>query len=404
LARAFFDSAPFTLGTCAALLVLDAFGVGRDPLEPAVWLAVFGAVSASTLVAGACVGIADGLGARAVRRPLDTLVGNWLLALGSTSLGLAAAAVVTASPVAGVLLVPPTAALLLANRAYVRERRRSAELGVLYDAARGLSRSSGMRPELDELLERTADLERAVSDHELTVVYQPVVGLEDGRPVALEALVRWNHPERGLVPPGDFIALAEETGVVVQIGKIVLERVAEQAARVGIPIHVNVSAPELTAPGFLGRVDELVARHGLTPDLLVFEVTERLFVAGDPALVAVLEGLKERGMRVAMDDFGTGYSSLACLPRLPVDTMKIPKEITDEVTGGHEHHSLARAVVELGAALNLTVVAEGIEHPDQITALRAFGCDYGQGYFYGRPTDAQVALSRVDLLREAAAA
>jgi diguanylate cyclase len=296
------------------------------------------------------------------------------------------------------------AAALRAYGAYARERRRSAELGFLFETTRTLSHSSGPRPELEELLERTAELERAVSDDELTVVYQPVVGLEDGRPVALEALVRWNHPERGLVPPGDFIAFAEETGAVVRIGEIVLERVAEQAAKVGIPIHVNVSAPELAAPGFLDRVDELVARHGLTPDLLVFEVTERLFVAGDPALVAVLEGLQERGMGVAMDDFGTGYSSLAYLSRLPVDTMKIPKEFTDAVTDGHEHHSLARAVVELGAALDLTVVAEGIEHPDQIAALRAFGCDYGQGYYYGRPTDAQVALSRVDLLREAAAA
>ena len=725
LFKAFFNAAQFTLGTCAAILALHAFGIGRDPLEPGVWLAVFGAVSASALVSDVCVGVAVGLGEGVRRRRrVDMLVGNWIVALGTTSLGLAAAAVVTASPEAGLLLVPPAAVLLLAYRAYMGERRRSAELGFLYEATRTLSRSSEMRPELEELLERTAEafhvmavelvlfsaeprrsarssltrdgdrrmlepldegladrlrrlagglhgpldvsttqdlvlrgyfrtremetgmvaplrsdggcvglflvagresvdggfteedlrlletlagnitealqydrleqavrqleslqnelerkalydsltqlanrslfhdrldhalksrgadasvllldidefksvndghghhagdeflravadrlrsclregetaarlggdefallldrpggeaaalelaerllnfeapietedepvsvdvslgiavarpgdddpgelmrradvalyeakrcgkarfcvfhpsmrdafrrrrilsreLERAISDDELTVVYQPVVRLQDGCPVALEALVRWNHPERGLVPPGDFIAFAEETGAVVQIGEIVLEQVAEQAAKVGIPIHMNVSAPELTAPGFLARVDQLVARHGFAPDLLVFEVTERLFVAEDPALVAVLEGLQERGMGVAMDDFGTGYSSLAYLSRLPVDTMKIPKEFIDEVTGPREQHSLARAVIDLGAALDLTVVAEGIEHPGQIAALRAFGCEYGQGYYYGLPTDAQVALSRVDMLREAAAA
>jgi EAL domain-containing protein (putative c-di-GMP-specific phosphodiesterase class I) len=277
----------------------------------------------------------------------------------------------------------------------------------LYEAKRrGKGQYCFFHPSMRETLRRrrtlARELERAVSDDELAVVYQPVVRLEDSTPVALEALVRWNHPERGLVPPGEFIAFAEETGAVVQIGEIVLERVAAQAADLGMPIHVNVCAPELTDPGFLGRVDELVARHGLTPDLLIFEVTERLFVAEDPAPVAVLEGLNERGMRVAVDDFGTGYSSLAYLSRLPVDTMKIPKQFIDEVTGEREHHSLARAVIELGAALGLTVVAEGIEHPDQIAALRAFGCELGQGYYYGLPTDAHVALRRVELLREGA--
>ena len=723
--KAFFNAAQFTLGTCAALLAFEAFGVGRDPLEPIVWLAVFGAVSASTLVSDVCVGIAVSLAEGNIhsRQRVDLLLGNWTVALSNTCLGLAAAAVVAAQPEAGLLLVPPTAVLLLAYRAYMGERRRSAELSFLYEATRTLSRSSEIQPELEALLERTAEafrvsavelvlfsaephrsarsslardggrrmlepldealaerlrrlagklhgpldvgmtpdlelrgyfrargmqtgivaplqgeagcvglllvagresvdrsfteedlrlletltgnvtvalqydrleqavrqletlqhelerkalydsltqlanrslfhnrldhvlksrrpgacvllldidefkavndshghhagdqllravaerlrscvregdtaarlggdefallldraggeadavtvaerllsdfetrievagerlsvhislgiavgvpgsddpdellrradvalyeakrrgkgqycffhpsmrdtlrrrrtlareLERAVSDDELTVVYQPVVGLEDCTPVALEALVRWNHPERGLVPPGEFIAFAEETGAVVPIGEIVLERVAAQAADLGIPIHVNVCAPELTDPGFLGRVDELVARHGLTPDLLIFEVTERLFVAEDPAPVAVLEGLHERGMRVAVDDFGTGYSSLAYLSRLPVDTMKIPKQFIDEVTGEREHHSLARAVIELGAALDLTVVAEGIEHPDQIEALRTFGCELGQGYYYGLPTDAHVALRRVELLREGA--
>ena len=167
-----------------------------------------------------------------------------------------------------------------------------------------------------------------------------------------------------------------------------------------IPIHANVCAPELIDPGFLDRLDALVERHQVPPELLVFELTERAFVGDDPVPIAVLEALHARGMGVAVDDFGTGYSSLAYLSRLPVDTMKIPKQFIDEVTGSREHHALARAVIELGAALDLKVVAEGIETPDQIDALRAFGCELGQGFYYGLPTDADLALRRVELLRQ----
>jgi len=224
-----------------------------------------------------------------------------------------------------------------------------------------------------------------VSDEELSVVYQPVVSLTDSRAVALEALVRWNHPERGLVPPGEFIAFAEETGAVVEIGAIVLERVVEQAARLRLPIHANVCAPELIDPGFLDRLDALVDIHQLPPELLIFELTERAFVGDDPVWIAVLEALHKRGMGVAVDDFGTGYSSLAYLSRLPVDTMKIPKQFIDEVTGSREHHALARAVIELGAALDLKVIAEGIETPEQLGVIREEGYDEAQGYLLGKP-------------------
>jgi diguanylate cyclase (GGDEF)-like protein len=274
----------------------------------------------------------------------------------------------------------------------------------LYEAKRcGKNQYRIFHPSMRDALRKRRtlafELERAVSDEELSVVYQPIVSLADCRPVALEALVRWNHPERGLVPPSEFIAFAEETGAVVEIGAIVLERVVEHAARLRMPIHANVCAPELIDPGFLDRLDALVDIHELPPELLVFELTERAFVGDDPVPLAVLEALHERGMGVAVDDFGTGYSSLAYLSRLPVDTMKIPKQFIDEVTGSREHHALARAVIELGSALDLKVIAEGIETPEQIAALRAFGCDLGQGFFYGMPTDADVALRRVELLR-----
>jgi diguanylate cyclase (GGDEF)-like protein len=284
------------------------------------------------------------------------------------------------------------------------ELLRKADVALYEAKRRGKSQFRVFHPSMRDALRKRRtlafELERAVSDEELTVVYQPVVALEDCRPVALEALVRWNHPERGLVPPADFIAFAEETGAVVEIGAIVLERVVEKVAQLRMPIHVNVCAPELIDPGFLDRLDVLVERHQVAPELLIFELTERAFVGDDPVPIAVLEALHRRGMGVAVDDFGTGYSSLAYLSRLPVDTMKIPKQFIDNVTGSREHHALARAVIELGSALDLKVVAEGIETPDQIDALRAFGCDYGQGFYYGMPTDAELALRRVELVRE----
>jgi diguanylate cyclase (GGDEF)-like protein len=283
------------------------------------------------------------------------------------------------------------------------ETMRKADVALYEAKRRGKSQYRVFHPSMRDALRKrrtlAVELERAVSDEELTVVYQPVVSLSDCRPVALEALVRWNHPDRGLVPPSEFIAFAEETGAVVEIGAIVLERVVEQAARLRVPIHANVCAPELIDPGFLDRLDALVDIHALPPDLLIFELTERAFVGDDPVPIAVLEAIHERGMGVAVDDFGTGYSSLAYLSRLPVDTMKIPKQFIDEVTGSREHHALARAVIELGSALDLKVIAEGIETPEQIAALRAFGCDLGQGFFYGMPTDADIALRRVELLR-----
>jgi diguanylate cyclase (GGDEF)-like protein len=284
------------------------------------------------------------------------------------------------------------------------ELLRKADVALYEAKRRGKGQYRIFHPSMRDALRKRRtlafELERAVSEEELSVVYQPVVRLADCRPVALEALVRWNHPERGLVAPADFIAFAEETGAVVEIGAIVLERVVEKAAELRMPIHANVCAPELIDPGFLDRLDTLVERHQLPPELLIFELTERAFVGDDPVPLAVLEALHRRGMGVAVDDFGTGYSSLAYLSRLPVDTMKIPKQFIDDVTGSREHHALARAVIELGAALDLKVVAEGIESPDQIDALRAFGCEFGQGFYYGLPTDAELALRRVELLRE----
>ena len=269
----------------------------------------------------------------------------------------------------------------------------------LYEAKRrGKSQYRVFHPSMRDALRKRRtlafELERAVSEEELTR------GLPAGR-VARRRPRGGARGARALEPPRARAGAARASSSPSPRRRAPSSRSApscssawsSRPAKLRIPIHANVCAPELIDPGFLDRLDALVDIHELPPELLVFELTERAFVGDDPVPIAVLEALHERGMGVAVDDFGTGYSSLAYLSRLPVDTMKIPKQFIDDVTGSREHHALARAVIELGSALDLKVIAEGIETPEQIAALRAFGCDLGQGFYYGMPTDAELCAA-----------
>jgi diguanylate cyclase (GGDEF)-like protein len=240
-------------------------------------------------------------------------------------------------------------------------------------------------------------LQQAVARKEFAVEYQPIARLATGDVVAAEALVRWNHPERGLVAPGEFIPLAEETGLIVPIGEFVLDEACHRAAGRDLSMHVNLSAVELQHVDVLERVTSTLRRHRIPPEQLVLEITESVLV--DVQMSATLRELHELGVRLALDDFGTGYSSLSYLRSFPLDILKIAKPFVDGVTGRREERSFVRLIVELASTLGLEVVAEGIESADQLEALRDMGCDLGQGFFLSPPLSTSSIEERVRIER-----
>ncbi len=239
------------------------------------------------------------------------------------------------------------------------------------------------------------DLRQALGRDEFVLHYQPVVRRsEDGAAavVGAEALLRWDHPERGIVPPLDFVPLAERSGLIVPIGTWVLREACGVAAawqRTGRPwsVSVNVSLRQFTEPGLVTSVTSILQETGLEPARLVVEITET--IADQPAVVSRLERLRELGVRVAIDDFGAGYSSLGRLRRLPLDVVKLDRSFVRELDGDDDRARLiVRAAVELARGLGAQVVAEGVERETQASALHEAGCRYQQGYLYGRPVEA----------------
>jgi EAL domain-containing protein (putative c-di-GMP-specific phosphodiesterase class I) len=227
---------------------------------------------------------------------------------------------------------------------------------------------------------------------QLRVVYQPIVLLETGRIAGVEALVRWDHPDRGVVPPGEFIEIAEENGAILPIGRWVLREACRQAGRwatepTADPLFlcVNVSAREIQQPDFVGSVQATLDAAGFDSRRLRLEITETALLRATPATIATLESLRALGVHVVIDDFGTGYFSLSHLRQFPVDTLKIASEFVQ--THGHDAKSaaLAGAIVAMSESLAITTVAEGIEDAEQATRMRDLGCTYGQGYFFARP-------------------
>ncbi len=252
-----------------------------------------------------------------------------------------------------------------------------------------------LRAQLLRRVEVTAGLEAALlADEELELVYQPVVSLRDGGIIAAEALVRWRHPRLGIIGPDEFIPIAEETGLIVPLGRYMLTRGAAQAARwrAELPgllpngVGVNVSARELAEPGFAEEFAETLARNGLGSGDMALELTERAFIDDRDAAVAEnLAALTRQGVRLVLDDFGSGYSALASLKRFPLAAVKIDKFFVDAIKSPGDEAPVIRAVLGLGRALDLTVTAEGIETQVQLDFVRAAGCDNAQGFLLGRP-------------------
>jgi diguanylate cyclase (GGDEF)-like protein len=240
------------------------------------------------------------------------------------------------------------------------------------------------------------ELRLAIERQELMLYFQPIVALQ-GRTVAgAEALVRWQHPRRGLVGPADFVPLAEETGLILSLGEHVLEHACRQvrswmevhSAQTGFSVHVNLSAVELRDPRLVERVGGTLAATGADPRSLVFEITESVLLHQSEGVTDTLSRLCALGVRIALDDFGSGYSSLSYLHRLPLSTLKVAKSFVDGMERGPRESAFVRTILELARTLGLTVIAEGIETEAQVSTLLELGCPLGQGFHLGRPRPA----------------
>ena len=252
---------------------------------------------------------------------------------------------------------------------------------------------TGMHDRAVALLEIEADMRRAVERDELVMHYQPIVSLVSGRITGLEALVRWRHPRRGLIPPGEFVPLAEETGQIIPMGRWVLRRVCRQMgewkrnspAMRPLTVNVNLSPRQFSLPDLVGHVDEVLDETGLEASCLRLEITESALMENPDTATRILLQLQLLGVQISLDDFGTGYSSLSYLQRFPIDTLKIDRSFIGGLDREQENLEIARTIVTIGRNLGKEVVAEGIETDRQLELLREIQCEKGQGFLFSRP-------------------
>ena len=260
-------------------------------------------------------------------------------------------------------------------------------------------------PEMHAVAERRlameSDLRQAIASDQLRVAYQPIVSLRTGRPLAFETLVRWEHPVQGLMSPADFLPIAQETGLIVDIGTWVLNRACADFGSwqrlSGSPplaaIHVNLARKQLLVGKLADEVMGALKRHGVAPECLHLEITESEIMDDPEHAAAVLGDLRRRGVKIDVDDFGTGYSSLATLHELPLDVLKIDQSFIAKMSEDHCFAALVHAVTTLAQNLGLATVAEGIETSDQVAMLQSMDCDYGQGHYFAKPMSSDEALA-----------
>jgi EAL domain-containing protein (putative c-di-GMP-specific phosphodiesterase class I) len=258
---------------------------------------------------------------------------------------------------------------------------------------------ASMQLSLAERASLTNDLNGAVERGELEVHYQPTLHLDSQRIASFEALVRWRHPERGLLQPTQFISLAEDSGFIHELGYFVLHEACRQARewqlkypdRGDFAISVNVSARQIQQPGFVPQVKSVLDETGLDPRSLILEITESVLIRQPQDAILTLEKLKDLGLHLALDDFGTGFSSLSYLKRFPIDILKIDRSFIESMDESDRDRMLVQTVIDLGHTLHLDIVAEGIERNEQLLSLRNLQCALGQGFLFARAQDAQSA-------------
>jgi diguanylate cyclase (GGDEF)-like protein len=274
---------------------------------------------------------------------------------------------------------------------------RDADIAMYRSKTSGKARSAvfdlSMNVHLRGRLEMETALRHAIDRHELEVHYQPVVDLATGRFSEVEALLRWKHPQHGMMAPTQFIPLAEETGLILPIGRWVLEETCRQvrqwqqqhSSATSLVVSVNLSARQLQHPALAEEITAILQATSLSPACLKLEITESAMMQEADTTIRTLRKLKHLGIQLAIDDFGTGYSSLAYLKRFPIDILKIDRSFVDQLGQNAEDTAIVQAIITLARTLNLCVTAEGIERADQLDMLRVLGCDHGQGYFFARP-------------------
>lgn len=283
------------------------------------------------------------------------------------------------------------------------EMLRNADVAMYLAKDRGKGTTAVYQPQLHaeaiERLQLRAELQRAIKQDELVLHYQPTVELRTGRVSGFEALVRWNHPSRGLLPPGEFIPVAEQSGLIRPLGSWVLRAACAAAVEMfsdapsgrRLTISVNVASQQLSRPGFVDEVLDVLADSGLPASQLTLEITETALLRDLETIVGRLEALRAAGIRISIDDFGTGYSSLAYLRNLPIDILKVDKAFVDRLTTDAKDAALTSAILAMSSSLNLATVAEGVEEHSQAQWLNDARCQYGQGYLWSRPVPFDVA-------------
>jgi diguanylate cyclase (GGDEF)-like protein len=270
---------------------------------------------------------------------------------------------------------------------------------------------TGMHARAVSRLRLESDLRQAIEQQEFCIYYQPIVAMETGRLAGFEALVRWNHPERGLVFPDEFIPVAEETGLIVPIGQWVLEQACIQlrgwqqqsACFRALSLSVNLSGKQMSQPDLVDQVKRALEASKLNPHCLKLEITESVVMENAEAATIMFKQLRALGVQLSIDDFGTGYSSLSYLHRFPVNYLKIDRSFVSRMTDASDNAEIVRTIVTLARNLGMEVIAEGVETQEQNQQLKALGCEYGQGYLFSKPVDtaAVSVLLAAELAREA---